>query len=97
MVNPIFTENMFMRVYEAQTRDSGKVMARRSPALFRSMLNPAEATITTVPIVEVHLPKDKYERFLSDYQNYLDILNQIEDPVIAHELHKLLVLIRLKK
>ena len=97
MVNPISTENMFMRVYEAQTRDSGRLMARHSPALFRSIPDPDESTITTVPIVEIHIPKDKYERFLSDYQNYLDILNQMEDPVVAHELYKLLVLIRLKK
>jgi hypothetical protein len=97
MVNPISTENMFMRVYEAQTRDSGRLMARRSPVLFRSIPDADESTITTVPIVEVHIPKDKYERFLSDYQNYLDIMDQLSDPIIRQEFYKLLVLIRLKK
>lgn len=95
------SEKRFTETYDADVVNTGKKIARYTPVSYMTMrLMSAHVDIpntTSVPILSIEIPQDQYERFIDDYQNYLDIMDQLRDPIFRQEFYKLLVLAKLKK
>jgi hypothetical protein len=48
--------------------------------------------------VAIYMMETEYERFMTDWSNYIDLLYMVKNnPIIAHEFHKLLMLVNLHK
>jgi hypothetical protein len=94
------SEKRFTETYDAYVTTTGRKIARYPERSYMMTFMSADEdapNVTSVPIMSIELPQDKYERFLSDYQNYLDIMDQLRDPIFRQEYYKLLVLAKLKK
>jgi hypothetical protein len=94
------SEKRFTETYDAHVTTTGRKIARYPERSYMMTFMSADEdtpNVTSVPIMSIELPQDKYERFLSDYQNYLDIMDQLRDPIFRQEYYKLLVLAKLKK
>jgi hypothetical protein len=95
------SEKRFTTTYDADVIVTHRKIVRYPPASYMPMTfmraDEDMANVKTVPIMSIELPQDQYERFMDDYQHYLDIMAQLSDPIVRQEFYKLLVLVRLKK
>jgi hypothetical protein len=94
------SEKIFTEKYEADVIVTHKKIVKYPHSMYMALYpSPDEdiPKVRPVSILSIEIPEDKYKRFIDDYENYLDIMDQLSDPIVREEFYKLLVLVQLKK
>lgn len=85
----------FSDIYQSKVELTGEKLRKLEP--FSLPMHPGHPiTYKETEEVSIKMPKDEYERFLSNWSNYIDLMYVAKyHPLISEEFHKLHMLVQL--
>ena len=92
-------EQHFQTVYKSKIVMDGEKIAMYEPLNITYGANPFHQHVQqrTENVVAIKMPESEYQRFMSGYQSYLDLIYHMKDPIARDMFEKLMVYIQLIK
>ena len=92
-------EQHFQTVYKSKIIDLGETVNMYDPISVGYSPNPSmnHLEMRTEKVINIKMPESEYKRFINGYENYLDLIYGIQDPIVKEMFDKLVMYIKLKK
>jgi hypothetical protein len=92
-------EQHFMTVYKSKIVMDGEKIAMYEPLNITYGANPHHQHIQQrmENVVAIKMPESEYQRFMTGYENYLDLIYGMRDPIVKDMFEKMMVYIKLMK
>ena len=87
-------------IYKAKVEETGKEISRLQDNVMMSYNDPSSSIhldILREKEIAIKMSESEYNRFLRGYENYLDLIYGIKDPVVRDMFDKMMMYIKLKK
>ena len=97
--NKLTPEQHFQTVYKSKIVDLGETVNMYDPISVGYSPNPSMQHIDmrTEKVVNIKMPESEFNRFMNGYENYLDLIYGIKDPIVRDMFDKMMMYIKLMK
>lgn len=87
----------FSEIYRSKVEYTGEVLTKLDP--MKLPMDPSQPiTYTKVNEIAIKMPQDEYERFLQNWQQYIDLMYVTSyNPIVREEFEKVLIMVNLMK
>lgn len=91
-------EQHFQTVYKSKIIDTGERVQIYDPVSIGYTPNPLDhIEMRSEKLINIKMPESEYNRFMSGYETYLDLIYGLHDPIVKDMFDKLVMYIKLKK
>ena len=97
--NKLTTDEHFQLVYKSKILLTDEQVHTYDPISVGYSPNPYNVHVQqkTENVVNIKMPESEYKRFIKGYENYLDLIHAMSDPISKDMFEKLMMYIKLKK
>jgi hypothetical protein len=97
--NKLTPEQHFCTVYKSKIVDLGETVNMYDPVSVSYGPNPyhQHVEMRTEKVISIKMPESEFNRFIKSYQDYLDLIYGIQNPIVHDMFEKMMMYIKLMK
>jgi hypothetical protein len=93
-------EEHFQTVYKSRIVDLGETVNTYDPPIIVGYTPnpfPNKIDMKVEKVINIKMPESEYHRFMQGYENYIDLIYGMQDPIVRDMFDKMMVYIKLMK